>query len=255
MLSHRVIPTLLVDNGELVKTKQFKNPKYVGDIINVIRIFNDKEVDEIIVIDISSSKNGCDPNYLLIEELAGECFMPLTYGGGIKSIEHVEKILKLGVEKICLHSVLFKNPGIIADIAQIYGSQTITVSLDVKKTFFGNYVVWDSVRRRKANYTIDDFIMMAQNLGAGEILLNNVDKDGTLSGPDLKLAELVANKLKIPLVASGGVASLDDMKNLIRKGADAVAVGAYFIYHGKHRAVLVTYPNYHELSAISQNSN
>ena len=250
MLRNRVIPALLIHQTGLVKTTNFKNPKYVGDPINVIRIFNDKEVDELLLLDISASKNKVEPNYELIKEIAGECFMPMTYGGGIQTLEQANKIFACGVEKICLQSAAINNISLINNLANRYGSQSIVVSLDIKKNLLGEINFFHSSQNKILKLDLNFLVKDLVNAGAGEILLNSVDKDGTLSGPDLSLIKYFSQLTGVPLIAAGGISSLSDIKAAIDAGANAIAAGAFFIYHGPHRAVLITYPKYSELEKL-----
>ncbi len=250
MLKHRVIPALLLRKNGLVKTTRFKDPKYVGDPINAIRIFNEKEVDELMVLDITASKENLEPNFEMIEQIAGECFMPLSYGGGVRTVEQAQRIYALGVEKICLQTSAFNNPGLITELAQRFGSQSVMVSVDVKRNWLGKPQIYSST---KASSLDSDWIEHTQelvNAGAGEVLLNAVDKDGTLQGPDLALIEQLSKAIQVPLIAVGGVGSMGDIKAAVAAGASAVAAGAFFVYHGPHRAVLITYPKYAELETL-----
>lgn len=251
MLKHRVIPTLLLKDGGLVKTRKFEKPQYVGDPVNAIRIFNEKEVDELTLLDIAASKQGREPDFALIEEVAGECFMPLTYGGGIKTLDQAVRIFRSGVEKICLQSLFFENLSIVRELVDSFGSQSIVVSVDVKRTFLGERRLYrsskNSVLKGKA---IESHLNDLMEVGVGEIILGSVDKDGTLSGPDIEIITLASRHLDIPLVALGGIASLSDMKLAVDAGANAVSAGAFFIFHGKRRAVLITYPNYGDLEKL-----
>lgn len=244
MLSHRVIPCLLLRNGGLVKTQKFANPKYVGDPINAIRIFNEKEVDELLVLDIDASKARCEPNYQLIEQFAGECFMPLCYGGGIVSVEQAQRLFSIGVEKVSVQTSALGNLDLVSEIASRYGNQSVVVSIDVKKNLLGQHKLYSSATGKTLNQDWLDFLRKAVSAGAGEILVNAVDKDGTLSGMDLLLIEGAAAACTVPLIAVGGVGSLADIKAAVNAGASAVAAGAFFVYHGPHRAVLITYPKY-----------
>ena len=249
MLKHRVIPTLLIQNGDLIKTCKFKNPEYIGDPVNAIKIFNEKEVDELIVLDISKSKDGFEPDYSLIEEFAGECFMPLTYGGGIKNLEQASRIFRLGVEKICVNSLCFENIETIKSMVKRFGSQSIVASLMLRGP--KGFKLQNS--SNSTLYNTDYFETHLQQLleaGVGEIMLGAIDKDGTLTGPDLKLIKKVSNQIKVPLISIGGISSLQEIKDSVDAGASAVAAGAFFVFHGKHRAVLITYPPYHELEAL-----
>lgn len=250
MLKHRVIPCLLLHNGGLVKTKKFAHPKYVGDPINAIRIFNDKEVDELVVLDISASKEGREPNYELIEQLAGECFMPLCYGGGIRTIEQVRQLFSLGLEKVALQSAALKDVSLIRKISEQYGSQSVVVSVDVKKNWLGKRNLFMSVSGKVSSQSWVDFIRQAVAAGAGEVMLNSVDRDGVMQGMDIDLIKEASSSVSVPLIAVGGVGCLADIKAAVDAGASAVAAGAFFVFHGTHRAVLITYPGYQELEAL-----
>ena len=250
MLRHRVIPSLLLHDEGLVKTTKFASPKYVGDPVNAIRIFNEKEVDELLVLDIDASKEGREPNYRLIEEFAGECFMPLTYGGGIRTVEQARRLYAIGVEKLSVQTGALENPSLISQIADRYGNQAVVASIDVKKNLLGRHRLYSAATGK----TLDrDWLEALQDLvkaGAGEVLVNAVDRDGTLSGMDIPLIEAAAAACSVPLIACGGVGSLADIRAAVDAGASAVAAGAFFVYHGKHRAVLITYPKYDELVAL-----
>lgn len=250
MLKHRVIPALLLRGNGLVKTTKFKDPKYVGDPINAIRIFNDKEVDELMVLDITASKEGREPNFEMIEQFAGECFMPLAYGGGIRTVEHAKRIFASGVEKVCLQTSALSNPRLITDLAERFGSQSIVVSIDVKRNWLGRPGIYASSQGKILPGNWLDRLTELIAAGAGEVLVNAVDKDGTLSGPDLELIRQASEKIRVPMIAVGGVSSLADIKAAVDAGASAVAAGAFFVYHGPHRAVLITYPKYHELEKL-----
>ena len=247
MLKHRIIPALLLHREGLVKTIRFKKPIYVGDPINAIRIFNEKEVDELMVLDITATKERREPDFGLIEQFAGECFMPLTYGGGIKTLEQAGRIFALGVEKICIQSKALEDPSFITKLADRFGSSSIIVSIDIKKNWFNNAKSINSAHISTKSRHWLDCLQGLVNAGAGEVLLNAVYKDGTLSGPDLELISEATNALDVPLIAIGGISSLKDMKDAITAGASAVAAGSYFVFHGPHRAVLITYPKYNEL--------
>lgn len=250
MLKQRVIPALLLRNSGLVKTQRFQDPKYVGDPINAIRIFNEKEVDELMVLDITATKQNREPDYALIEQFAGECFMPLAYGGGIHTVQQAQRIFAFGVEKICIQTAALGNLQLIRELADRFGSQSIMVSLDIKKNWLGRAQVYAAAQGKTLS---TDWLKLLSDLvsaGAGEVLLNAVDKDGTLSGPDLDLIRQASEQVDVPLIAVGGVSSLADIKSAVEAGASAVAAGAFFVYHGPHRAVLITYPKYHELEKL-----
>jgi len=247
MLKHRVIPCLLLRNVGLVKTHKFANPKYVGDPINAIRIFNEKEVDELLVLDIDASKKNREPNYELIEQFAGECFMPLAYGGGITTVDQVKRLFSIGVEKVSLQTSALANLNLVTEIALRYGNQSVVMSIDIKKNLLGRHKLYSSATGKILEQDWLELIRRAIDAGAGEILLNAVDRDGTMSGMDLALIERAASVCSVPLIAVGGVGNLADIKAAVDVGASAVAAGAFFVYHGPHRAVLITYPKYNEL--------
>jgi cyclase len=242
MYRDRVIPCLLLKNDGLVKTVKFKDPRYIGDPINAIKIFNEKEVDEIIIIDIEASKQNKEPNFTTIKEIAGECFMPVCYGGGIKNFEHAQKIFNLGIEKISINSLLFNDPTVAEKIAKTYGSQSLVASIDCKKTMLNGYQIVappGSKNIKKMTSWLTDL----ENMGVGEIFLNSVDRDGTMQGYDLELIKIVSHAVSIPVIACGGASSIEDLLLPITKaGASAVAAGSLFVFHGRHRAVLINYP-------------
>jgi imidazole glycerol-phosphate synthase subunit HisF len=247
VLRHRVIPCLLIHEGGLVKTQKFTDPRYVGDPINAIRIFNEKEVDELLVLDIDASKERRGPKFEVIKELAGECFMPLAYGGGITSADQVQRLFALGVEKVSVQTAALSDLKLVTEIARRYGSQAVVISIDVKKNLIGQHKLYAAVAGKAASQDWLDFLHRAVDAGAGEVLLNSVDRDGTMSGMDLPLIQRAAAACSVPLIASGGVGSVADIKAAVVAGASAVAAGAFFVYYGKHRAVLITYPRYEEL--------
>lgn len=249
MLKERVIPALLLHRDGLVKTRRFAEPKYVGDPLNAIRIFNEKEVDELLLLDISASREGREPNCELIESFATECFMPFCYGGGITRMDQVERLFRLGVEKISLQSATRSDLDLITSIAERYGSQAVVCAVDVKTDWKGSYQLYWSVDRA----TQRDWRGHVQRLvdaGAGEILVNAVDRDGMMAGMDVKLIREASRDLPVPLIALGGVGALHHIKEAVDAGASAVAAGAFFVFHGKHRAVLITYPSYDALEAL-----
>jgi imidazole glycerol-phosphate synthase subunit HisF len=243
MLLPRIIPSLLIHEKGLVKSINFKDYKYVGDPINAVKIFNEKEVDEIIIIDIDVTKNETEPNYKLIEKLAYECRMPLCYGGGIKTAEQAQKIFTLGVEKIAISSIVIENPEIITEIANVVGNQSVVVVLDVKKKLFGGYEIHTHNGTKKTGIDPLKFVEKIEKLGAGEIVINSIDNDGSMKGFDLKLIDLVRNKISLPLTVLGGAGSMNDIGEVISKhGIIGVAAGSQFVFKGKYRAVLINYP-------------
>lgn len=246
-----MIPTLLLKDSGLVKGVNFKKHRYVGDPINAVKIFNEKEVDEIVFLDISATSNNREPNFRLIKDIASEAFMPFGYGGGVKSIEQVETIFKLGAEKVIINSSAYSDPSLIQKASEIAGSQSVVVSIDVKKSLLGKYEVYTQNATLRTNTHPVDYARKMEDLGAGEIILCSVTNEGTGKGYDLKLLEKVCSAVDIPVVASGGCGCLQDMKDAISLGsASAVAAGNFFVFHGKLNAVLITYPNYTELNEL-----
>ena len=244
MLRPRIIPCLLVHNGGLVKTKCFVEAKYVGDPLNAIRIFNEKQVDELIVADIDATVLGLEPNYGLIAKIAAECRMPLCYSGGIKTVDQIERIISLGVEKVGLASAAAYDPIIIEKAAHRVGSQSIVAVIDVKKSgLVGRYEVFTHNGTKKVGINPIEMARNVEDLGAGEILLNSVDQDGTMKGYDIPLIDSVRDAVRLPLTVLGGAGSLDDMRGLVdRYGVIGAAAGSLFVFKGKYRAVLIQYP-------------
>lgn len=250
MLKNRIIPCLLLRNGGLVKTRRFKDPKYVGDPINAIRIFNEKEVDELMVLDILASRESKDPDYALIEKFAGECFMPLCYGGGIRTAEQARQVFALGVEKICLQSAALDNPLIISELSEQFGSQSIMVSVDVSRSWRNRPHLFESRKGKRLKKPWHEFLREAVSCGAGEIVLNSVDRDGMMQGYDLQLLHEAAESVDVPLIALGGAGKIEHLRDAVQAGASAAAAGSLFVFHGPHRAVLISYPTYHELETL-----
>jgi cyclase len=228
-----------------VKTRRFREPKYVGDPINAVRIFNDKEVDELMVLDIDARREERGPNFEIIEELAGECFMPLCYGGGIRTAEEAKTVFALGVEKVALQSAFLRDPKIVRQVADHAGEQAVVVSLDVERNWLGR-------ERLRGARTRDwrEALTEAVRSGAGEILLTSVEREGTLGGMDTQLIADASAMVDVPLIANGGAGSLADIEAAVKAGASAVAAGAFFVFHGPHRAVLITYPRYDQLRRL-----
>ena len=249
MLRPRVIPVLLLKNTGLVKSVKFKNHRYVGDPINAIKIFNDKEVDELIFLDIDASKNNTPPNFELISQIASECFMPVCYGGGITKLDQIEKILKLGIEKISINSNCLIDENFIKKASKVFGSSTIVVSIDIKRNFFGNYNIY-SHNSTKINYKLFDFIKKAEKDGAGEIMINYVNNDGMMGGYNLELVKEISTNISLPVIASGGASSIKDFRDVVKSNASAAAAGSFFVFHGPHKAVLISYPSEEELNYI-----
>jgi cyclase len=250
VLRARVIPCLLLRNGGLVKTVKFSGSTYVGDPINAVRIFNDKEVDEIVFLDIGATPAESGPNFSLLEDIASEAFMPFGYGGGVTTIEQVRRIFAIGVEKVVINSAAASNPALVSGAAELAGSSSVVVSIDAKRSWLGGYSVF--VKSGKIDVRMDpvDYARRMADLGAGEILLNAIHRDGTMEGYDLELIQRVTAAVTIPVVAVGGAGRLGDLPKAVASGASAVAAGSLFVFHGKHRAVLITYPPYAELERL-----
>jgi cyclase len=252
MLRPRLIPCLLVQNQGLVKTRRFGEPKYVGDPLNAVRIFNEKVVDELIVIDIDATAKGLDPDYRMIANLATECRMPLCYGGGVSSCEQVERIIGLGVEKVALSFAALAHPSLIAEAAGRVGSQSIVVVLDIRKSgLLRRAEIVTHNGTRKTGIDPATIIREATRLGAGEIVVNNVDRDGLMEGYDLELIERLRRETSLPMTVLGGAGSLDHIAELWQaQGTIGAAAGSLFVFKGKYRAVLINYPNPNEKAAL-----
>lgn len=250
MLNVRVIPCLLLSNGGLVKTVGFESPRYVGDPINAVRIFNDKEVDELVFLDIEATPTGAGPGYELLADIASEAFMPFAYGGGITSLEQARRLFALGVEKVVINTAAERTPGLVSEIAAAAGSSSVVASVDVKRNWRGQHSVWVAGGRRDTRRDPVAWARELERAGAGEILLTSINRDGTQSGYDLELVRRVAEAVGIPVVAAGGAGTLAHFREAVDSGASAVAAGAMFVFHGKHRAVLITYPGRDELERL-----
>ncbi len=247
MLRPRIIPCLLVRDKGLVKTQKFKDARYLGDPMNAVRIFNEKEADELMIVDIDATIEGRGPDFKMIQHWAEECRMPLCYGGGITNVEQAQRIFSLGVEKIALSSGALVNPSLITELADKVGSQSVVIVIDVKKKLFGGYEVLTHNGKKSTGKNPFDLIKKLQELGAGEIVVNNIDADGEMKGYDLVLMEKARAATTLPLTALGGAGSLDDIKKLIQKfGIIGAAAGSTFVYKGKLKAVLINYPNFSE---------
>jgi len=244
MLRPRITPCLLVHEGGLVKTIGFKDPKYVGDPINAVKIFNEKEADELIVLDIDATVNKVEPDFKLIARLAAECRMPLCYGGGVRTVQQAKKIIGLGVEKVALSAAVLEDPTLITRIAEEIGSQSVVVVLDVKKRLLGKeYDVWTHNGRKNTKKSVLDVALDAQARGAGEIVVNSIENDGQMKGYDLALAKRVRETVRIPMTFLGGAGSLADLGKLIEAcGVVGAAAGSLFVFKGAYRAVLISYP-------------
>ncbi len=243
MLIPRVIPCLLMDNNGLVKTRKFKKPHYVGDPVNVINLFNRFEVDEITLLDIRASLEKRDPNFALIKQLASECWVPLAYGGGLKTFQQVQQIFNIGVEKVIFNTASFENTALIAKTAEIYGSQAVVVSIDVKKQLLGKPECWALSGTQRLKIAPIEQAQRMEALGAGEILLMSIDRDGEMNGYDLSLIKSVASAVNIPVIACGGAGVREDLARPIHEAnASAVSAGSLFVYQNKERGVLINFP-------------
>jgi cyclase len=244
MLRPRIIPCLLVHDGGLVKTVQFEQPKYVGDPINAVKLFNEKEADELIVLDIDATAKGAEPNYRLISQFAAECRMPLCYGGGVKTVEQAKRIISLGVEKVAVSSAAMNDPSLIGRIAAEIGRQSVVVVLDVRRRGSDDaYDVWTHNGRSNTGKSVLVAAKAAEMAGAGEVVVNSIDNDGLMSGYDLSLARQTRDAIRVPLTVLGGAGSLADIGKLIAEcGVVGACAGSLFVFKGTYRAVLITYP-------------
>ncbi|MEC8337791.1 MAG: AglZ/HisF2 family acetamidino modification protein [Planctomycetota bacterium] len=240
----RVIPTLLLKSGGVVKTTQFRHPTYVGDPINAVKIFNEKEVDELILLDIDASRDKRPPDFRMVEQIASECFMPVAYGGGISDIEQMRILFSLGVEKVVINSALSSQPEMIRCAANTFGSQSIVASIDAKKTWRKKYKAVTSCGTKYTGRNVVEMAKMAVEYGVGEIYLNSMDRDGTQRGYDIPLVKDVSDAVPVPIIAAGGAHSITDFFTAVSEAnASAVSAGSMFVFHGIHRAVLISYPN------------
>ncbi len=246
MLRSRISPCLLVHKKGLIKTVGFKDPKYVGDPINAVKIFNEKEVDELMVLDIDATVEGRGPDFELIKNLATECRMPFCYGGGVTTVEEVRKIISLGAEKVAISAAAVKNPELIREIGNAVGIQSVVVVIDVKKkkTLFGsNYEIFVNNGKKSTGLKAKDFVAQINEIGVGEIVVNSIDKDGTMQGYDTYLNDLVRENSTCPMTILGGAGSLKDIKEAItRYKTIGISAGSLFVFKGKYRAVLISYP-------------
>lgn len=240
----RYIPVLLLKDGGLYKTRKFEKETYLGDPINAIKIFNDKLVDELVFLDIAAARRKCNPNIHMLKEIAGECFMPLAYGGGLTSVEQVREVLAIGFEKVVVNSAAWTNPALVPALAQYFGKSTIVGSIDVKLNWMGREKVHIHGGKEAISMGVVEWAQELEKRGVGEILINSIDKDGEMTGYDLDLIRRVTNAVSVPVIAAGGARNVEDLKSAIADaGASASAAGAMFVFQGKHRAVLISYPS------------
>ena len=251
MVLNRAIPCLLLDNNGLYKTIQFKNPQYVGDPINAVKIFNEKEVDELIILDITATKQKREPNYKLLKHIASECFMPLTYGGGIKNFQQAAKLFELGIEKISLNLSAVENPNLITEITSVYGNQSVIVSIDIKKNMWGKYSIYSRNGTKNTGFHLKEFIKKVESLGAGELLITNIEKEGTWSGFDIDLLKSLTSLVKIPIIIGGGCGNIQHIADALNIGkASAVAIGSMAVFQKKGMGVLISCPSSAEIEAV-----
>lgn len=254
MIQARVIPALLLKGQGLVKTVKFKDPKYLGDPINVVRIFNDKEVDELVLLDITATPENRGPQFNVLKDIASEAFIPLAYGGGIRSMDDVHTLLGIGIEKLILNTSSVEKPALVREIADHAGSQAVVVSIDVKKNFLGKYEVFTHCGQKKTGLDPVMHAVEMEKMGAGEILINSIDRDGTMQGYDIELVKKVADAVNVPVVACGGAGNLDHVAEVIQQGhASAAAAGSIFVFQGPLRGVLISYPARQELKKLLEN--
>lgn len=251
MLKTRIIPCLLLKGEGLVKTRKFSDPKYVGDPINTVRIFNDFEVDELVFLDIEASRQKRGPNFKVLTEIANECFMPLAYGGGIRTLDDVQKIFSIGFEKISINSFAFEDASFITRASDILGSQSVIASIDVKKNFWGRYEVYTLGGTRNTKADPVEYALKVEEAGAGEILLTSIDHEGTWSGFDIELTRKVAEAVSIPVIAQGGAGKVEDIGLAVKQGkASAVGLGSMVVYQAKGMGVLINYPDRDSLEKV-----
>lgn len=254
MLRSRITPCLLVHNKGLVKTTNFKDPKYVGDPLNAVKIFNEKEVDELIVLDIDATVEGRGPDFELIQNLAVECRMPFCYGGGVTTAEQAKKIISLGAEKVALSAAAIYNTDILRQIANAVGTQSVVVVVDIrKKKIFGGYEIVTHNGKKTAAIKLVDLLEILNEIGIGELVINSVDNDGKMEGLDFKLFDFVRSKTEMPMTILGGVGKIEDIKEAIaRYKTIGVSAGSFFVFKGKYRAVLISYPKFEERKSLYQ---
>lgn len=250
MLRTRVIPCLQLLDESLVKTVRFKKPGYIGDFVNTVRIFNELEVDELCFLSIRATQKGEQPNFEILSQIASECFMPLSYGGGIKDFDTAARIFKMGFEKIVLNSVVFEKPELVTQLANHFGSQSVIVSLDYKKDFFGRINMYSHGGTKKQKGDLVEFVKHIEFLGAGELLLTSIDEEGTWQGYDLSMLKKVSEAIDIPVIVNGGAGDLRHFEDAIANGASALGVGSMVVYQSKGMGVLVNYPNRNDLIKV-----
>ena len=243
MIAKRLVPILLIQNEDIVKTINYKKPKYIRDPMNIIKIFNEKKFDELIVLDINSTKKNQNINFRFLEKLAGECHMPLTYGGGIKNIENANRIFNIGIEKVALNNSIIHNKILLKKISDKFGSQSIIACVDLNINFFNKIKLYNYVNKKNLKMNIYEYINNCIDFGAGEILINLVHKEGSLKGIDKIFLDNFQNKFKVPIIIHGGINNIENINQIFDYGYDGVGIGSFFVYQGPHKAVLISYPN------------
>lgn len=251
MIRPRIIPALLLQGHGLVKTVKFKDPTYLGDPINIVRIFNDKEVDELVFLDITATNENRPPAFDKLANITSECFMPLGYGGGIRTMDDIRTLLSIGIEKIILNTISIEDPSLVRSAADHAGSSSVVISMDVKKNFLGKYEVQIRGGRKSTGLDPVRHAIEMEKLGAGEIFVNSIDRDGTMKGYDIELIHRVSDAVSIPVIACGGAGKLQDLEDAIKIGrASAAAAGSFFVFQGPLRGVLISYPSQNDLRRI-----
>ena len=249
MVRKRIIPCLLLQSESLVKTIRFNNPSYIGDAVNTVRIFNELEVDELILLDIKATSTKSAPNFEILKNIASECFMPLAYGGGINSIEQIEQIFKIGFEKVILNTAALKNPKLISDASNVFGNQAIVVAIDSKRNLFGNHKVYG--KNGKIKFDIDpiSWAKKAEDLGAGELIYTSIEREGTWSGYDISTLKKISDNVNIPIIANGGAGSISHLNEAIElTEVSAVAIGSMVVYQQKGMGILINFPDRNKLN-------
>jgi len=251
MIAARVIPVLLIQDQDLVKTVKFRSPVYVGDPRNAVRIFSEREVDELVILDISATAQSRSPQFELIQEIVSEAFVPIAYGGGIRSVEEARTIFSLGVEKVVLNSIAIESPHIVSEMAAAFGSQSVVVCIDVRTSLFGTKQVYGRSGSKASGHQPADFARRMTDLGAGELIVSSIDRDGTRTGYDGELVRSITSLVDVPVVALGGASRIEDLASVVNDyGAAAAAAGSLFVFHGPHQAVLINYPEHDVLNRI-----
>ncbi len=243
----RVIPILLLANGGLVKTVRFKKPNYIGDPINAVKIFNEKEVDELVILDIEKTRQNATPDFEHIRDIVSEAFMPIGYGGGIRSMDDIKRVIDCGIEKVVVNTIAWEKPHVIEEGAKIFGAQSMVVSVDYSRNMFGQTSAFIKSGGLKVKLTLEEYTKRLEAYGAGEIVLTSIDREGTYTGYDLEMITRISHSVSIPVVANGGARDISDFLLAVQSGASAVAAGSRFVYSGKEHGILINYPSQAEL--------